>query len=377
MKAIFITTANIFDKRGNGGDKASLEHLKMLKRALENKNVYECIYVSAQDYENLQDVKNEHTYLFPKLHTNLELLLAAMLGCRIYLPWHEKKLFEVIDEISPDVLFLDFSILGRVIRRKSGYKTIVFFHNIEADYTFNKMKNEGIKYYPAYLAAKKNDRWATRADRVICFNKRDSNRLYEEYGRKADLCMPITFEDRFNASELCVSTEKELLFLGSCFGPNQDGVEWFIQNVVPALEEITFIIVGKGFENYKESYERYKNVKVIGTVDNPAEYYYKYRAVVMPIRYGAGMKVKTAEAMMYGCHIFASDEALEGYDVEGVKGVERCNIADEYINSINSYFRQEHRCILEESVRKLFLDKYESNNLYRKFEQVIKDVLNE
>ncbi len=57
-------------------------------------------------------------------------------------------------------------------------------------------------------------------------------------------------------------------------------------------------------------------------MDKTDVYYYKHAAVILPIKYGAGMKVKTAEAMMYGRTIFASDEALEGYDGKGIEGTE-------------------------------------------------------
>lgn len=80
---------------------------------------------------------------------------------------------------------------------------------------------------------------------------------------------------------------------------------------MPQLPECVLEIVGKGFEELKNQLTR-SNVKVIGGVDSLEPYYENAAAVVMPILYGDGMKVKTAEAMMYGKVIFASEEALEG-----------------------------------------------------------------
>ena len=77
----------------------------------------------------------------------------------------------------------------------------------------------------------------------------------------------------------------------------------------------------------------------------------------MPIFYGDGQKVKTAEAMMYGKTIIATDEALEGYEIENVKGIFRCNTADEFIQTINNVSalsREEYRV----SVRDKFLNEY-------------------
>lgn len=364
-KVVFISTVNIFDKKANGGEKASCEHFRMLQNCFGKDNVFAILFVPKVEIDKVKE--NAQIKVIPKISGNAKLFIAALFGCRVYMPWKEKNILKDIDKINPDILFLDFSFAGRLLRKRATYKTVAFFHNMEADYTYNKVKNEGIIYYPAYLAAKRNDRWAACADCVLCFNDRDAKRMEKLYGRKADATIPITMSDQFDASKTNINYKRDLLFLGSLFGPNQDGVEWFIQNVMPALKDIRLTIVGKNFESKKEQYENYKNVCVVGSVDNPSEYYYKHCAVVMPIRYGAGMKVKTAEAMMYGRHIFASDEALEGYSVDNVKGIIRCNSAEEYVKKIQNYFDNEEKYAFESDVRDKFLEEYEINAVQKKF----------
>lgn len=80
----------------------------------------------------------------------------------------------------------------------------------------------------------------------------------------------------------------------------------------------------------------------------------------MPIFYGDGMKIKTAEAMMYGKTILASDEALEGYEVKDIQGIYRCNTREEYLETIHMIERNEN--YYNKSVRNLFLSKYCLNN---------------
>ena len=87
------------------------------------------------------------------------------------------------------------------------------------------------------------------------------------------------------------------------------------------------------------------------------------------------MKVKTAEAMMYGRHIFASDEALEGYEVDGIDGIERCNTAEEYIKAINNFFNSGKKVEYEYYVRKLFLEKYESNVVYSNMQKLFEKLI--
>ena len=44
-KAVFISPVNVFEKNGNGGSKASYEHLKMLQNMYGEKNVKVILFV--------------------------------------------------------------------------------------------------------------------------------------------------------------------------------------------------------------------------------------------------------------------------------------------------------------------------------------------
>lgn len=88
------------------------------------------------------------------------------------------------------------------------------------------------------------------------------------------------------------------------------------------------MIIGKGFRTLKNDLEC-DNVKVIGTVEDVSEYFYRADFVIAPIFEGSGMKLKTAEALMYGKTIFGTTEAFSGYalDFDRVGGL--CNTARE------------------------------------------------
>lgn len=365
-KAVFITATNILDSYGNGGVKASQEHLKLLQQCLGKENVHICMFL-----DETRTISDNKIKILKKINSKIGQLIAALCGCKIYYPWKEKEVIGYIDEIAPDIVFIDFSTLGRLVRVVKKYKTIVFFHNIESDYALNKVKHEGLQYLPSYWASKKNDEYAVRADKVICLNKRDADRMYELYEKKPDMILPITFNDHFDEGQTTSDYKREILFLGSLFAPNQYAIEWFMENVMSKLNDITLNIVGKDFEKKRDEYKKYENVNVIGTVEELEQYYYRHAVVVMPIFFGAGMKVKTAEAMMYGRIILASDEALEGYDVENVKGIYRCNTAEEYIFWIEKIFKEGKICGFQSEVRNCFLEKYETSQQIKRLETLI------
>lgn len=372
-KAVFITASDILNPYGNGGVKASREHLNLVKECFGDSNVFICMIS-----ENDMDTNVDRVKKIKKIEQKSGQLLSALFGYKNYYPWNEKEIVDYIDAILPDIVFIDFSTLGRLVKRLKrykSYKTIVFFHNVESDYAMNKVKHEGIQYLPSYYASYKNDRCAIEADKVICLNERDSDRLFQLYGRKADMLLPITFIDTFEEEKTTSEYRKEILFLGSLFAPNQSAVEWFMENVMPRLDNVTLNIVGKDFEKKREEYKKYKNVNVIGSVEELEQYYYRHAVVVMPIVYGAGMKVKTAEAMMYGRIILASDEALEGYDIEGVKGIYRCNTAEEYIEKLTDIFTKNRLENYQQDVRNCFLEKYETTRQKQRLEKLICNII--
>lgn len=362
MRILFITASDIFDEFGNGGSKGSRKNYDLLVSCVGKENVYIILFDLPQYARDLSVEKQLLT--IPQPQNNREALFASIFGCKKYMPGAEKKVYEYVKKINPDVIFYDGSVIGKLIKKNADYKQIVFLHNVEVDYSWNKVIKEGFRFLPAYFATRRNEEKIKYADKVGCLNSRDSNIIKRLYGVDADFYLPVSFKDQFDEKRVRKPLKNRILFVGSFFGPNIDGIEWFIENVMPEIPDIQLDIVGKGFENKKAEYEKHKNVNVIGSVKDISEYYYSHSTVVMPILYGAGMKVKTAEAMMYGRTIVATDEALEGYDVEGVEGIYRCNSAEEFIERINKSVLSLEK--FNKCSRKLFLNKYENISILSK-----------
>lgn len=114
------------------------------------------------------------------------------------------------------------------------------------------------------------------------------------------------------------SDRKNILFVGG-FGhpPNIDGVNWFCKNVWPIvtakIEGIKFIIVGSKptaeINNLQSD-----NIKVMGFVSDfeLRKIYQQSKVAVIPMRYGAGVKGKTVEAMYHGLPLVSTTIGLEG-----------------------------------------------------------------
>ncbi|CAN5181030.1 hypothetical protein BH11BAC6_BH11BAC6_02060 [soil metagenome] len=246
-----------------------------------------------------------------------------------------KKLVEIGNY---DYVFLDGSLLGKIarhVKEKTGAKLIVFFHNIEKEF-FRQVYGNNPAYIPLQRSAAYNEKLsADFADHILCFNQRDAFKIEKIYGKKISYIFPVTVEDQLNTHKIVSkkSEPKSLLFVGSDFPANTEGLLWFAKEVMPYVDAKLFVI-GKGMEKYTSLFKN-SNIEIIGTVSKTEPYYYDADALVAPLFSGGGMKVKTAEALMMGKSVIGTTEAWQGYD-EAVSSGYVCNTAKEFIECINN-----------------------------------------
>lgn len=290
----------------------------------------------------------------------------------------EKEILKKIKTSDIQYIFIEGSSWGKIIKKikkiKKNIVIMTFFHNIEYEFTKSEKENTEnifkknflfIKlrsiYYNEMLSAKYSD---------YCFNLnlRDAKRLEEIYNRKSNFLLPITFEDKLNFSFNNNNNNKYLLFVGSLFYANYVGIKWFIENVMEKLQNKHLIIIGKDFESKRKELER-SNVKVIGTVENVEEYYKEAEAIVMPIFSGAGMKVKVAEALMYGKIIYGTTEAFEGYEIDYKEIGGLCNTSQEFIEAIVKNKRGRYN----KYSREIFISKYSTKVLEMKLKEYLQN----
>ena len=122
----------------------------------------------------------------------------------------------------------------------------------------------------------------------------------------------------------------DLLFVGGFrHPPNADGVKWFAKDIWPRIHEALpgcrFLIAGSGAgEDITALSDGSSGIEVLGFVSDERlkELYEESRLVVVPLRYGAGVKGKVVEAVYNGCVIVTTSVGAEGIpDAETVMAV--------------------------------------------------------
>ena len=108
-------------------------------------------------------------------------------------------------------------------------------------------------------------------------------------------------------------------------------------------------------------FEKYKNVRVIGKVDELSSWYLDAQYIIAPIFEGSGMKTKVAEAFMFGKKILATRSALAGYDNLPEYSYYLCNTSKEFIETFQSLVDSDYSNF-DENIRNIYENKFFKNN---------------
>ena len=363
MRRLLFIQYRPFGAVMNGGDHGTKKNLDVLCRVLGKENV---------DVFYLHDKHGKSTvYEYAK-------------AC-VYIPFGyfmgltPRKVQRIVAQAeSYDYVFIDRSLFGVVAKalKEAGYKgrIITSFQNVEVLYMDAKMPKHLPFRNVMIHCADQNDRWSCDySDIAIVLNERDRDELQKRYARSADALIPVTLSDQLTIQpDMSVKTAKRpiCLSIGAYFAPNNEGILWFVKNVLPHVD-VDYKIVGKGMAQLKrENQDLLKDIEVVSDAPSLAPYFEESDIMILPIFAGSGMKVKTCESLMYGKNIIATDEALEGYKIEEGVSAWRCNTPEEFIACIND-FAQHPRQRFNQHARQCFLDNYSNEAVERKFKELL------
>lgn len=291
-----------------------------------------------------------------------------------------KEIYKIIIKNNIEVVFIDNSTYGRLVKyikkRNNNIKVITFYHDVKRSLAKKWLKKYGLKNLPDYIVTIYNEYLnVIYADKNITLNKRESELFVKYYNKYPDLELPIYMNESNDIRELCLNKEEfSILFVGAYYYPNVEGIKWFCKNVVPfTSDRCKLYIVGKGMEVLREELQDTK-VEVVGEVEDLSYYYNFANVVIAPIFDGGGMKVKTAEAFMFGKNFIGSDESLTGYKdyIEPSllgKNIHIANSKNEYLDAINYLISSNEKINLK--IRDMYKKNYSNESAFNKLKSII------
>jgi GT2 family glycosyltransferase len=208
------------------------------------------------------------------------------------------------------------------------------------------MKKAAVSYYPSYV-----ERDAIHEIEPSIHVKAIVAYVFEKFLNH----IPDDFEER-----------EGLLFVGGfAHPPNADAVLWFAQEIFPLIREqipVNFYIVGSKVTDEIKALEQPGNgiiVKGFVSEEELSRLYASCRIVVVPLRYGAGVKGKVIEALYNGAPVVTTSIGAEGIpDVEKVMAVK--DDPAEFAMEVLSLYQDASRCRQMSQETQSYIRRYHS-----------------
>jgi polysaccharide biosynthesis protein PslH len=175
-----------------------------------------------------------------------------------------------------------------------------------------------------------------------------------------------TFEKRFNVLTVCSEEDQRYLggqdkihvipncfhafegrsrtssetprigFIGNCnFLPNKEGIMWFIREVWTVIKRKSpsaeLRLIGRGSEGQLEKLG--PDITALGWLEDPGEEIASWSVMIVPIKVGAGTRVKVAEGFARKCPVVATAIGAFGYDVHHGEEILLAEHADDFASA--------------------------------------------
>lgn len=202
----------------------------------------------------------------------------------------------------------------------------------------------------------------------------------KELGISYEKCNIIPIGVRPNKYSKNYNTKKQnklkLLFVGTMtWAPNNEGIIWFLENVMPLCNDKSkyeLFIVGKNpSDKVKKLCEDYENVHLMGYVESLDDIYDKCDVLVVPLFIGSGQRVKIIEAFSRGYTVISTSIGAEGLKYEKDKTILIADDALQFKIQIDRCFNRNLLKTIGNNCKNIFNTEYSIDVITKKLNDAI------
>ena len=288
------------------------------------------------------------------------------------------NIIKIIKKNKTKIIIIDCSTMGLLCKKIKSFdkdiKIIIIHQHIEFSF-FVKLFYNSKNIKNLFIAFKMyiNEYLSTKySDKQIFFTKRDLNSAIALYKSKNPKVLPVAqpvINNPEKKNNLTRIEKPYILFVGGGrLLPNSIGILWFIKKVLSKID-LSLVVIGTGYEELAK--KKFKKVIFLGKVNDLSNLYKNSEFVVAPIFSGSGMKTKVAESAGYGKTVFATGEAIIGYEKFEGKIFIKCQNEAEFIDNIKNYKKLIFK---KEKILEIFKKNYSIEAMSLNFNKLIKSV---
>ena len=201
-----------------------------------------------------------------------------------------------LKEYKYDVVWIEYIFNSRpLLSVPEGVVKVIDTHNA---FSFKRQMYEAVGYknYEFALTKEEEAKGLSRADWVVAIQEEEADFFRTIVPASTRVC---TIGENMPLKEAAVAPNKNILFIGSFYVVNRDGIKHFTRDILPILKKkgahFNFQIAGTICKHIPDSPDYEK----LGIVDDVGDAYRNARVVINPVRHGTGLNIKTIEALSY------------------------------------------------------------------------------
>ena len=200
-----------------------------------------------------------------------------------------------------------------------------------------------------------------RLARVLVCSEADHSRIRS--GRKSIVRNGVDLPDSTRLRT--PPRPKTIIFVGQMsFGPNVEGLRWFLSLVWPSLRQlvagIKLLVVGRQADYETLPFACCAGVDIVGEVEETASWFFSAMLSIAPLRFGLGTRIKIIESLACGRPVVSTKIGAEGLDdLDERNGLFRVDDPQDMAGCIASLLEQPERALaLGEQGRLLIESRY-------------------
>lgn len=251
----------------------------------------------------------------------------------------------LLKRIMPDVVQLESPFLASyipLIRSESRATLVYRSHNIEAE-IWSRLAESSTGIKRIYLQnlshriAKYEEKLWREVDLILPISTVDASTIRRKGVRTPFVVAPFGVKMPGRQPEPYGNLTKVYHIGAMDWLPNKEGVEWFLREVWPLVHQsapgVSFYFAGRAMPDSMAN-NLPEGAYCPGEVEDAKAFISDKHILVVPLRSGSGIRVKTLEAMAAGKLVISTDIGMQGIDAKPDLHYLSANNAQEFVRLI-------------------------------------------
>ena len=226
-----------------------------------------------------------------------------------------------------------------------GFKTVLDEHNVESQ--LHRDSSKGLPwYYPQFHLLWQLKYYETlfcqKADQVVCVSSSDAQLLSHLAPKRPIDVLPNSIDTEYFTPSPTPVSQSGLLFTGTLnYQPNQEGLSWFVEKVLPILKRRLspglfpkIRVAGAKPSRAFADFLRQSGLEVIENPSSMLPYLHEAEIVIVPLLNGSGTRLKIMEAFAAGKCVVSTPIGAEGLALTHGEGIGLASSPEEFAEEI-------------------------------------------